>query len=57
MGAGAEEANALVRVGAGAYAEPNLRATQVEIYDGLVAESQNRFPLSEGGCWGGELTP
>ena len=44
MAAGAEEANALVRVGAGAYAEPNLRATQVEIYDGLVAESQNRFP-------------
>ena len=23
---------------------PNLRATQVEIYDGLVARSQNRFP-------------
>ena len=44
IGAGSEEPNALVRVGTGAYAEPNLRATQVEIFDGLVAESQNRFP-------------
>ena len=44
MASGSEEANALVRVGKGAYAEPNLRATQVEIYDGLYAESQNRFP-------------
>ncbi len=23
---------------------PNLRATQVELYDGLIAESQNRWP-------------
>ncbi|MGC6536045.1 MAG: sarcosine oxidase subunit alpha [Candidatus Puniceispirillaceae bacterium] len=44
MAAGSEEANALVRVGTGAFAEPNLRATQVEIYEGLYAESQNRFP-------------
>ena len=44
MASGSEEANALVRVGNGAYAEPNLRATQVEIYEGLYAESQNRFP-------------
>ena len=44
MASGSEEANALVRVGKGAYAEPNLRATQVEIYEGLYAESQNRFP-------------
>ena len=44
IAAGSEEPNALVRVGEGAYAEPNLRATQVEIYDGLVATSQNRFP-------------
>ena len=44
MASGSEEANALVRVGKGAYAEPNLRATQVEIYDGLYATSQNRFP-------------
>ena len=42
--AGAEEPNALVRVGEGARAEPNLKATQVELYDGLVAGSQNRWP-------------
>ena len=44
FGAGSEEPNALVRVGAGARAEPNLKATQVELYDGLAAESQNRWP-------------
>ena len=44
MAAGAEEANALVQVGTGGRVEPNLRATQVELYDGLVAKSQNRFP-------------
>jgi heterotetrameric sarcosine oxidase alpha subunit len=42
--AGPEEPNALVRVGEGARAEPNTRATMVELYDGLVAESQNRWP-------------
>ena len=45
--AGAEEPNALVRVGEGARAEPNLKATQVELYDGLVASSQNRWPSLE----------
>ena len=44
MTAGAEEPNALVRVGKGAFAEPNLRASQVALYDGLYAESQNRVP-------------
>jgi sarcosine oxidase subunit alpha len=45
LAAGAEEPNALVGVGADeTYYTPNLRATQVELYDGLVAESQNRFP-------------
>jgi sarcosine oxidase subunit alpha len=44
MTAGPEEPNALVRVGAGARAEPNTRATMVELFDGLVAESQNRWP-------------
>ena len=29
---------------AAAASTPNLRATQVELYDGLVAESQNRWP-------------
>jgi sarcosine oxidase subunit alpha len=42
--AGAEEPNAIVRVGEGARAEPNLRATQVELLDGMVAGSQNRWP-------------
>jgi sarcosine oxidase subunit alpha len=41
---GAEEPNALVAIGTGARHTPNLRATQVELYDGLVATSQNRFP-------------
>ena len=44
FGSGAEEPNALVRVGVGARAEPNLKATRVELFDGLVAESQNRWP-------------
>jgi len=45
LSAGAEEPNALVTVdrGGGRIA-PNLRATQVELYEGLVAESQNRWP-------------
>ncbi|MET4608373.1 sarcosine oxidase subunit alpha [Bradyrhizobium sp. JR4.1] len=45
MTVGAEEPNALVGVGRDkAHYTPNLRATQVEIYEGLVAESQNRWP-------------
>ena len=45
VGAGSEEPNALVSVmrGAGRHT-PNLLATQVEIYEGLVASSQNRWP-------------
>jgi len=43
--AGAEEPNALVGVrrDANRYT-PNLRATQLELYEGLRAESQNRWP-------------
>ncbi len=45
LGAGSEEPNALVRVIRDRNrSAPNLRATQVELYDGLVAESQNRWP-------------
>jgi sarcosine oxidase subunit alpha len=45
LSAGAEEPNALVTVsGDTARCTPNLRATQVELYDGLQAESQNRWP-------------
>jgi sarcosine oxidase subunit alpha len=45
LSAGADEPNALVGIGStqGRYT-PNLRATQVELTNGLVAESQNRFP-------------
>lgn len=42
--AGSDEPNALVSVGVGARHTPNLRATQVELYDGLVAKSQNAWP-------------
>ncbi len=45
LAAGAEEPNALVAViRDAARRTPNLRATQVELYDGLIAESQNRWP-------------
>jgi len=45
LGAGSEEPNALVTVVRDeARKTPNLRATQVELYDGLVAHSQNRWP-------------
>jgi sarcosine oxidase subunit alpha len=45
LAAGAEEPNALVAVrrDAASYT-PNLRATQVELYEGLCAVSQNRWP-------------
>ncbi len=42
--AGSEEPNALVTLGQGAEATPNVRATTQEIYRGLNAYSQNRFP-------------
>jgi sarcosine oxidase, subunit alpha len=45
LSAGAEEPNALVTVARDAgRTTPNLRATQVELYPGLVAYSQNRWP-------------
>ena len=39
--AGPEEPNALVQLRAGAAQEPNTRATVAELFDGLVATSQN----------------
>jgi len=43
--AGAEEPNALVRLERDSAREtPNLRATQIELYPGLCAWSQNRWP-------------
>jgi sarcosine oxidase, subunit alpha len=44
MGAGVEETNALVAVGEGARADTNSRATMVELADGMVARSLNRWP-------------
>jgi sarcosine oxidase subunit alpha len=45
LSAGAEEPNALVSVERGpGRMTPNLRATQIELYDGLRASSQNRWP-------------
>ena len=44
LSAGPEEPNALVEMRQGARREPNTRATQVELYDGLIAASQNRWP-------------
>jgi heterotetrameric sarcosine oxidase alpha subunit len=42
--AGPEEPNALVELRRGARAEPNSKATTIELYDGLEAVSQNRWP-------------
>ncbi|MCV3272608.1 sarcosine oxidase subunit alpha family protein [Roseobacter sinensis] len=42
--AGSEEPNALVTIGRGAAQEPNVRATMLEIYDGLDARAQNAWP-------------
>ncbi|RUM98729.1 sarcosine oxidase subunit alpha [Pseudaminobacter arsenicus] len=44
MTAGVNEPNALVTIVNGGVREPNIPATTVEIFDGLTAESQNRFP-------------
>lgn len=42
--AGSEEPNALMEIGVGVDRTPNTRATTQEVYAGLVARSQNRFP-------------
>ena len=44
LSAGSEEPNALVELRGGARREPNTPATMVELYAGLEAASQNRFP-------------
>ncbi|MGZ9809690.1 sarcosine oxidase subunit alpha family protein [Pseudoroseicyclus sp. H15] len=44
VASGAEEPNALVGLGEGAFFEPNQRATVTELYDGLTAISQNHWP-------------
>ena len=45
MTSGSEEPNAIVQVGKDkAMTEPNVRATEIEIYEGLDASSQNCWP-------------
>lgn len=44
LSCGAEEPNALIQLETGARTQPNLRATQIELYAGLEASSQNRWP-------------
>ena len=47
LSAGSEEPNALIQLERGNRTEPNLRATQIEIYEGLTASSQNAWPNVE----------
>ncbi|MBE9558448.1 MAG: sarcosine oxidase subunit alpha [Proteobacteria bacterium] len=51
LSAGAEEPSALVQLREGARTEPNMRATMVELFDGLKAESQNRWPSLSFDIW------
>jgi len=44
MTSGSEEPNALMELRSGGRQEPNSRATVTELFDGLDARSQNRFP-------------
>lgn len=44
LGSGSEEPNALVELRSGARREPNTRATTIELFEGLSARSQNRWP-------------
>lgn len=50
MSAGVEEPSAIVTVGRGAYREPNIRATQQPLYDGLEAFGQNAWPSVHFDC-------
>lgn len=47
IGAGVEESNGLVQLGTGAGSTPNVRATDVELYDGLVASPVNCWPSAK----------
>ena len=44
MAAGVEEPNAIIQLGSGARSEPNLRATEIELCDGLQARPVNCWP-------------
>lgn len=45
--AGSEEPNALIQLGVSDRTEPNLKATQIELFDGLVASSVNTYPSAD----------
>lgn len=47
VGAGVEEPNAIVQLETGARTVPNARATEIELYNGLVASSVNCWPGPE----------
>ena len=47
VASGAEEPNALMNMGQGGGFEPNQRATTTELFDGLLARSQNHWPSLE----------
>ncbi|MGB1110791.1 MAG: FAD-dependent oxidoreductase, partial [Gammaproteobacteria bacterium] len=47
LSAGTEEPNALVQLEEGAHTLPNVRATEIELYEGLSASSQNCWPSVE----------
>ncbi|HET7716913.1 MAG TPA: 2Fe-2S iron-sulfur cluster-binding protein, partial [Bauldia sp.] len=44
VSSGVEEPSALLQVGTGARITPNLPATEVRLYEGLTARSQNCYP-------------
>ncbi len=44
VGIGVEEPNAIVQAGTGARTVPGLRATEVELYEGLVASTTRGWP-------------
>ena len=44
VGSGVEEPNAMVQLGRGATTVPNLKATEIRLFDGLEAESVNCWP-------------
>ena len=44
MGFGPEEPNALMQLGTGARTAPNLRATEIRLFDGLEASAVNCWP-------------
>ena len=59
LSAGSEEPNALVELRTGARREPNTRATVIELFAGLEARSQNRWPSLQFdlGAFNGLLAP